>query len=103
MIGVTIIRGYAVEHGESNLGGDYKIISKTVKAKDVFTAGDSWLEWGYSPELKDKTDGTKDLYEGGDSPLRVIESLKPVQMPAKRKRLMRKRRLIKYVRPKDDK
>lgn len=47
---VTIVRDYAKEHGESALGGDYKIISKKVRAADIFTAGDSWLEWGYHPQ-----------------------------------------------------
>lgn len=47
---VTTIRAYAKDHGESALGGDYRIISKTVKARDIYTAGDSWLEWGYHPQ-----------------------------------------------------
>ena len=47
---VTINKQYAKEHGESALGGKYKIISKKVKAKDIFTSGDSIHEWGYDPE-----------------------------------------------------
>jgi len=46
---VTINRDYAKEHGESNLGGNYKIISKVVKAKDLYSDGDSIQEWGYNP------------------------------------------------------
>jgi hypothetical protein len=46
---ITPIRKYAVDHGRSALQGEYKIVSKSVRAKDVFTAGDSWLEWGYDP------------------------------------------------------
>lgn len=46
---VTPIREYAVQHGQSNLNSDYKILSKTVRAKEIFTSGDSWMEWGYSP------------------------------------------------------
>jgi len=46
---VTIVKEYAVQHGQSNLNDNYKILSKTVKAKEIFTSGDSWLEWGYSP------------------------------------------------------
>ena len=48
---VAIDRAYAVEHGESNLGGKgrYRIISKTVPAKHIFTDGNSIIEWGYSP------------------------------------------------------
>lgn len=47
---VTISKTYAKEHGESALDGNYKIISKVVKAKDIFTNGDSLLEWGYDPQ-----------------------------------------------------
>jgi hypothetical protein len=46
---VTINRNYAKEHGESALHGKYKIISKRVKASDVFTDGNSIHEWGYAP------------------------------------------------------
>ena len=44
---VTPIRSYAVSHGDGALRGDYEIVKKRVKAKHVYTAGDSWLEWGY--------------------------------------------------------
>ncbi len=47
---VTTVRGYATEHGRGNIKGEFKILSKTVKAKDIFTSGDSWLEWGYHPQ-----------------------------------------------------
>jgi hypothetical protein len=47
---VTIERGYAVEHGNNNLLGDFSIVSKTVHARDLFTNGDSFLEWGYVPQ-----------------------------------------------------
>jgi len=46
---VTISRAYAKEHGESNLGGKYRIISKTVHAGELFTDGDSLHEQGYDP------------------------------------------------------
>lgn len=46
---VTTSRKYAKQHGESALNGDYKIVSKKVRAKDIFTKGDSILEWGYNP------------------------------------------------------
>jgi hypothetical protein len=46
---VTINRAYAKEHGESSLKGQYKIISKRVKASEVFTDGNSIHEWGYIP------------------------------------------------------
>jgi hypothetical protein len=46
---VTLTRDYAKTHGESALKGDYKIISKKVKAKDLWTNADSIQEFGYSP------------------------------------------------------
>ena len=51
---VTPIKEYAVQHGESNLNNDYQILVRDVKAKEIFTSGDSWLEWGYSPEAVQK-------------------------------------------------
>jgi hypothetical protein len=47
---VTINPSYAREHGESALDGEYKIISKSVKARDIYTNGDSIHEWGYDPQ-----------------------------------------------------
>ena len=44
---VTIVRDYAVEHGKANLDGNYQIVSKIVRAKDVFTDANSILEQGY--------------------------------------------------------
>lgn len=44
---VTICKGYAVEHGQSNLNGVYKILQKTVPARTLRTNGDSLLEWAY--------------------------------------------------------
>jgi hypothetical protein len=46
---VTLNRSYAVEHGRSNLNNRYKILTKTVRAKDLWTDGNSLLEWGYTP------------------------------------------------------
>ena len=49
---VSLIREYAELHGKSgNAGGDgYKILSKKVKASEVFTEANSLHEWGWSPE-----------------------------------------------------
>lgn len=47
---VTPVRAYAKEHAESSIGGKYKIIKKLVRARDIWTAGDSMLEWGYHPQ-----------------------------------------------------
>jgi len=44
---VAITRQYAKQHGESNLNGKYKILSKLVKASELYTNGDSIQEWGY--------------------------------------------------------
>lgn len=47
---VTISRKYAKEHGDSQFDGNYRIISKVVKSRDIFTNGDSIHEWGYDPQ-----------------------------------------------------
>lgn len=52
---VAITKEYAKDHGDSVLRGDYKIITKKVKARDIYTNGDSIQEWGYDPAEK----GTK--------------------------------------------
>lgn len=46
---VTLTKDYAKQHGESVLNGNYKIISKKVKAKDLWTNADSIQEFGYNP------------------------------------------------------
>ena len=46
---VTPVRAYAVEHGRSHLSNQFKIVSKTVPAKHLYTEGNSWEEWGYDP------------------------------------------------------
>jgi len=48
---VTPFHFYAVEHGTSNLGGRFRILTALVHARDVFASGDSWLEWGYHPQM----------------------------------------------------
>ena len=50
---VTINRAYAKDHGESALNGDYRIISKLVSARDLWTDGNSIHEWGYDPQPYD--------------------------------------------------
>jgi hypothetical protein len=47
---VTTVRKYAKDHGESALNGEYDILKKKVTARDIFTDGNSWLEWGYDPQ-----------------------------------------------------
>lgn len=46
---VTVNRGYAVEHGRNELKNNFRVIEKTVKARDLYTNGDSVHEWGYDP------------------------------------------------------
>jgi len=48
---VTINKDYARQHGESVLQGEYKILQKKVKAKDIWTNADSIHEYGYDPEI----------------------------------------------------
>jgi hypothetical protein len=44
---VALDKKYAKEHGKSALGGNYKILSKKVPARQLFTNGDSIREWGW--------------------------------------------------------
>ena len=46
---VCLTRNYAKEHGEGSLNNVFKIISKTVPAKHLFTNGDMLQEFGYDP------------------------------------------------------
>jgi hypothetical protein len=45
---VTLSLDYARLHGQSNLNNNYKIIQRTVLAKDLYTDG-SINEWGWQP------------------------------------------------------
>jgi hypothetical protein len=47
---VTISKAYAKEHGEAHLNNNFRIISKQVFARDIYTDGDSLEEWGYDPQ-----------------------------------------------------
>jgi hypothetical protein len=46
---VAINREYAVNHGKSVLANKYKILTKTVRAKDLYKEG-YIEEWGYDPQ-----------------------------------------------------
>lgn len=48
---VTINRDYAKQHGESVLRGQYKILERKVRAKDIWTNADSIHEFGYDPQV----------------------------------------------------
>lgn len=45
---VTTSLLYAKQHGQSHLNNNYKIITKTVKASQLYTDGNSIFEWGYN-------------------------------------------------------
>ena len=47
---VTTTRRYAQMHGQGTLKNQYRILTKTVKAKDLYTDGNSVHEWGYNPQ-----------------------------------------------------
>ena len=47
---VTTVKSYADEHGFRQYDeGEYTVLSKKVKAKEIYTEGNSLFEWGYSP------------------------------------------------------
>lgn len=46
---VTLNPNYAASHGDAALGGNYEIISKKVKAKEIISDGNSIHEFGYDP------------------------------------------------------
>jgi hypothetical protein len=48
---VTPVRSYAVEHGRSHLSNQFRIVSKTVPPRHLFTEANSWEEWGYDPTV----------------------------------------------------
>lgn len=46
---VTLNKQYAINHGKETLNNNYRVLTKTVKARELFTNGDSVHEWGYDP------------------------------------------------------
>lgn len=55
---VTISRDYARQHGESTLGGNYKLVEQQVPASSLTTNADSILEQGYYPKTPVETPPT---------------------------------------------
>ncbi len=47
---ITLSKIYADQHGWAYLEEGYDVITKKVKAKEVFTSGDGLPEWGYYPQ-----------------------------------------------------
>jgi len=45
---VTINPIYAKEHGQGNLGNKFRVLTKTVSAKQLYTDGNDINEWGYN-------------------------------------------------------
>ena len=68
---VTPFRQYAVMHGQGALRGDYEIVRKRVKAKNVYTDGNSWLEWGY-----DDSKGSLSLSSGAQPKINLSDDEK---------------------------
>lgn len=46
---VTPVRSYALEHGRIHLSNQFRIVSKMVPPRHLFTEANSWEEWGYDP------------------------------------------------------
>ena len=103
---ITTMKSYAVMHGEGALGGDYKILEKTVNAGDLYTNGDSIFEFGYDPKfmpspdsampgaysfsggyraLPGKTKGSFRIYGPAGSLLGIASSLDEAQRILRRK------------------
>lgn len=47
---VTTVPSYAKLHGESNLNDDFKVLTRTVTAKELMWPGDSIVEFGWFPD-----------------------------------------------------
>ena len=49
---VALSKRYATMHGHHALNSKFKIVSKTVFARDLYTDGNSLDEWGYEPTAR---------------------------------------------------
>jgi hypothetical protein len=54
---VTLSKQYAIDHGESALNGNYALIATNRPARELYTSGDSFHEWGWSPPGHAQTGG----------------------------------------------
>jgi 8-oxo-dGTP pyrophosphatase MutT (NUDIX family) len=68
---VTVNKRYAVDHGKNALGGKYKIVSKVVPARHVYTDGNSLHEQGYDPS--EDVGKSEDLAKGAMSRLHPFD------------------------------
>ena len=59
---VTLSPSYAEQHNQSNLGGEGRVLSQEISAKDLWFNGDSINEFGYDPQTSKSinTDVIKD-------------------------------------------
>lgn len=46
---VTPVRGYATEHGRSNLSNQFRIVEGMARARHLFNEGNDLHEWGWHP------------------------------------------------------
>lgn len=51
---VTPMRAHATSRGRNELGGNFKLVQKTVASRDLFTDGKSFLDWTYRPTPVDQ-------------------------------------------------
>ena len=51
---VTPIQSYAKNYGRSALNNEFKIVTKTVNSRDLYTHGNSLMEWTYQPTTYDQ-------------------------------------------------
>jgi hypothetical protein len=79
---VTTNKQYAKDHGEGALNGDFKVVSKRVKAGDIFTNGDSIFEWGYYPSNPNSPAPAPGATPGQAMPDSVLGRAKDMPMSA---------------------
>lgn len=48
---VTVSETYAHHHGEANVGEGYKVVSRQIRAGDLWSSGDSMYEQGWDPSV----------------------------------------------------
>jgi len=72
---VTASREYATQHGKGL--GKYKVLTKIVPAKTLFTNGDSIHEWGYDPTGAAQPVAESKLNELRDRMYQYIKSIVP--------------------------
>ena len=78
---VTTARQYAVDHGKRSLNNRYKILTKTVRADELFTDGNSIHEWGYDSKAdQKKRDADETKFRVAESPKELEDFVKDSQV-----------------------